>query len=1011
MRRLASGAVLMALVCLWPAEVVQTQQQRGRPLLLTEIDGRPAVAGEVLVALVPEAPARTWDDLRVLADSDAVRPAGRSGVRRVRSRSLDTVRLRARLTTHPLVRYAEPNWIVHALDDPGDPLTPQLWGLVNTGQVVNGGMGGVVGVDINAAAAWTLSTGAPQHVVGVVDTGIDYTHPDLAPNLWRAPAPFTVVVEGESITCPAGSYGFDAIARTCDPMDDHNHGTHVAGTIGAAGGNGVGVVGVNWLTRMMALRFMDGSGRGTVADAIAAIEFAVEVRRAFAGTGAADVRVLSNSWGSRSHSQALADAIAAAGSEDMLFVAAAGNDGFSNDLWPMYPASYALPNVIAVAATTNTDTRAFFSNYGAASVHLGAPGVDILSTTRGNSYGFASGTSMATPHVAGAAALVLSRCALDTPSLKSAILDTVESVTALASVTITGGRLDVHGAMRSCIGPPDAPAPLTAKAGDRRVDLTWGPAAGATRYSVARSLIAGGPYTPVASDLTTLTFGDSAVTNDTTYYYVVQGTNAFGSGPPSTEASATPKAPSDLSVSALTVPGTAGPGEAFSVSATTRNLGPGHAAATSTRFYVSSNSWPDASDTVLGSVAVPALPPGGTSVSSVTLTLPSDLATGTHYIVALADADAVEAEPMESNNYTARSIRIGPDLTVSALTVPATAAPGGSVVVSDTVRNMGGGPAGPTTTRFYLSNNSTVDASDVLLEAFRAVPGLAAGQSHSASTVLQVPASTTTGSYFVIARADADNSVPETLESNNNTARSLKVGPDLVVSIVAPSIGGAGATMTVTDTVTNQGGGSSGPSTTRFYVSANFTIDADDVLLPGSRAVASLATGASSSGTATFVLPSTLATGSYYVVAKSDADGTAVETNESNNTAARVVAVGPDLRAAALTVPYQQRAGVMSAVSLTVENRGGGASPIALTRFYLSVDTRFDATDQVLDTVATIGPLAGGTQTTVATSITLPSGTTPGTYYVFARVDSDDVILETVENNNAIWRTVSVLAP
>ena len=169
-------------------------------------------------------------------------------------------------------------------------------------------------------------------------------------------------------------------------MDDHHHGTHVAGTIGAAGNNGIGVAGVNWTTRMMGIKFLDSSGSGTTADAIAAIEFAIAAKQAFAATGAANIRVLSNSWGDREFSQALLDQVNAANAADMLFVAAAGNDGFDNDILPMYPASFAAPNVISVAATSNTDDRAWFSNYGASSVHLAAPGVDILSTMTGGTY-------------------------------------------------------------------------------------------------------------------------------------------------------------------------------------------------------------------------------------------------------------------------------------------------------------------------------------------------------------------------------------------------------------------------------------------------------------------------------------------------------------------------------------------------------------------------------------------------------------------------------------------------
>jgi subtilisin family serine protease len=310
-------------------------------------------------------------------------------------------------------------------------------------------------------------------VVAVIDTGIDYTHPDLAANIWSAPAPFAVTIGGVSITCPAGSHGFNAIALTCDPMDDHNHGTHVSGTIGAAAGNGAGVVGVNWVTQLMGVKFLNASGSGTIADAINALDFVMQARQAFAATGGADVRVLSNSWGGRSFSQALRDEIAATADADMLFVAAAGNDGFSNDILPTYPAGYDVDSIVAVAATSNTDGRAYFSNYGAASVDLGAPGVDILSTTIGNTYSFSSGTSMATPHVSGAAALVLSRCDLATAELRSTLLSTVQPVAALASMTATGGRLDVNSAIRSCMAPPAAPSGLTATGRDAsgRVEL------------------------------------------------------------------------------------------------------------------------------------------------------------------------------------------------------------------------------------------------------------------------------------------------------------------------------------------------------------------------------------------------------------------------------------------------------------------------------------------------------------------------------------------------------------
>jgi len=296
-------------------------------------------------------------------------------------------------------------------------------------------------------------------VVGVVDTGIAYTHTDLAANVWRAPSSFTVFIGGQGITCAQGSRGFNAISGTCDPADDNNHGTHVSGTIGATGNNSTGVVGVNWTTSIMGLKFLDVNGQGTIADAVDAIEFAIQAKKALGG--GADVAVLSNSWGGGGYSQALLNAINSAEANGMLFVAAAGNAGTNNDVTPSYPASYRVANVIAVAATDNRDALASFSNYGPSSVHLGAPGVNIYSTVRNNGYGPSSGTSMAVPHVSGAAALLLAACpTLDTASLKSTILANTDPITALATKTVTGGRLNVGSAMNQCssLTPTDPPA-------------------------------------------------------------------------------------------------------------------------------------------------------------------------------------------------------------------------------------------------------------------------------------------------------------------------------------------------------------------------------------------------------------------------------------------------------------------------------------------------------------------------------------------------------------------------
>ena len=665
MRRISIGAtsLLAALAIFALSASTSTQSRRVGRLEVEDVNNRTAVAREVLVKLREPLQQAQLAQMASGVDPESVEIVGRSGILRIRSKSLGAAALLAAFSRRAGVAYAEPNFVVHALTEPNDPQFPQLWGLKNVGQPVNGGPAGFSGADIGAADAWDLVLGSASNVVAVVDTGIDYTHSDLAPNIWSAPAAFTVTIGGVSITCQAGTHGFNAIERTCNPMDDHNHGTHVSGTIGAAGDNGVGVAGVNWIASLMGLKFLDSTGSGTVADAIDSIEFALQAKQAFTATGGANVRILSNSWGGGDFSQALLDQINAANDQDMLFVAAAGNNGLPNDIFPLYPASYNAPNVVAVAATTNTDTRAYFSNYGVGSVHLGAPGADILSTIRGNAYGFMSGTSMAAPHVSGAGALVLSHCLLDTTQLKATLLDSVDPVSSMASRTITGGRLNVATAVQSCSAPPDIPTGLSAVGGDAQVRLTWAAARGATSYRVKRSTTPGGPYAPVASNVRALQHFDTGLVNGTTYYYVVSAANLLGDSADSAEASATPKLPADMVVSALSAPSEAVSGSPLVVSVTTRNQGTGTADRSTTRFYISANTTVEPADLRLNEVQpVPVLAPGASAAASLSLGIPLELATGVYYLIAKADAEDVLFENQEGNNTRNRQISVGPDL-------------------------------------------------------------------------------------------------------------------------------------------------------------------------------------------------------------------------------------------------------------------------------------------------------------------------------------------------------------
>jgi subtilisin family serine protease len=348
------------------------------------------------------------------------------------------------------VDYIEPNYIVSANGAPNDSRYSALWGLNNTGQT-----GGTADIDIDAPEAWDLSTGNPEVVVGVVDTGVDYNHEDLAANMWHNPGEIPgngIDDDGDGVVDDV--YGYNAINPAAPPLDDNGHGSHCSGTIGGVGNNSRGVVGVNWNVKIMALKFLDSSGSGSTSDAISAIEYAVAMKNR-----GVNIKVLSNSWGGGGYSQALQDAIAAAENAGILFVAAAGNDASDNDAVPAYPANYQLDNIISVAAIDHNGNLASFSNFGASSVDLAAPGVGIISSIPNNQYASYSGTSMATPHVSGVAALLAGREPNLTPSqLKTRLLNTVKPLSSLNGQMRSPGIVDAYNAL-SNIESPLPPAP------------------------------------------------------------------------------------------------------------------------------------------------------------------------------------------------------------------------------------------------------------------------------------------------------------------------------------------------------------------------------------------------------------------------------------------------------------------------------------------------------------------------------------------------------------------------
>lgn len=357
------------------------------------------------------------------------------------------------LMQNDLVDIVEPNYIYKASRLPDDLSLEKLWGLRNIGQKDSSGGVGVVGIDIGAEQAWDLETGSEKMIVAVIDTGIDFEHPDLINNIWTNEAELRGQpdVDDDNNGVVDDIHGYNSITGKGDAKDDQGHGSHCSGTIGASGNDGKGIVGVNWNVKLMAVKFLASNGSGTLENALKAIDYATKM----------GAKVLSNSWGGGGFSQTLLDSIKRSNEAGTIFIAAAGNDGSNNDAKPAYPASYDVPNIISVAAITNKGEKATFTNYGKRTVHIGAPGVNVYSSVFGGGYQSWSGTSMAAPHVSGVAALVWSHEPnLSALELKERILQTAKPVSALKKITKTGGMVNAFFALTNKIPEPDMNDPV-----------------------------------------------------------------------------------------------------------------------------------------------------------------------------------------------------------------------------------------------------------------------------------------------------------------------------------------------------------------------------------------------------------------------------------------------------------------------------------------------------------------------------------------------------------------------
>ena len=860
---------------------------------------------------------------------------------------------------------------------------------------------------IRAPEVWALDPrfDGEGTVVGSFDTGVDVTHPDLAPRY-----------RGDH----AISW-FDPYGERGTPFDPNGHGTHTTATAvgGDSGGTGIGVApGARWI----AAKAWNDAGGGLTS----AFHQIFQWFLAPGGDASAAPDVVNSSWavsaaGCVNEFAADIQALRAAG----IFPAfAAGNSGPGAGS-VRSPGAYA--ESFAVGAVDAFDGIAEFSGIGpspctgSVKPDVTAPGVSIRSAVPGG-YAVFNGTSMATPHVSGAVAVLRS---ID-PRLG---VEELEDVLRRAAIdlggsgpdnTFGGGRLDLFAAAEIVRGRAGLPAvtivatsdatEASLTAGAFRVSRTGDTGSALTvRYTVTGTATRGVDYLALdgavtisagaaAAEIVISPIDDSLGEPDETVVVTLAADAAYVIGVPGSSVLTivSDDNPPDLIVTSLGAPSVGAAGMTVTVSDTTRNQGSGLAGASTTRFYLSQSLLLEARD--IGGRSVPPLAAGASDSGSVVLTIPASTAPGTYYLLARADGDGLIVEASEANNSATALIRIGPDHTITTATGPSSAGAGTTVTFGDTTKNVGGAPAAATSTRYYLSADGLLDAKDALM-ASRAVPALAPGASDSGSVTFTLPTQLPVGTYTVFVVADGSGAVAEAVETNNTWLLTLRVGPDLIVSSASgPTAAAPGVMLTYTDTTKNQGSAPAAGATTRYYLSRDAALDGSDVVL-GSRLVPGLAPGASHTGSATLTIPAETSSGTYWLLIKADAGDAVAETFETNNVLLRQLQIGADLVVTTLSAPASVAAGSVVTLSDTTRNQGTATAAASTTRYYLSLDVVLDAADTPLGGRA-VPALSSGASSTGSVAVTIPASAVAGTYYVLAKADADGVAVETVESNN-----------
>jgi subtilase family serine protease/subtilisin family serine protease len=872
-----------------------------------------------------------------------------------------------------------------------------------------------------------------------------------------------VPMGGTWVSDPTATFGIrfagdpavgDAIDNDGDGFADIGvtHGTMVAGIIGAATdninpttGQFEGMAGACWHCTLMPVRLINAEGWAFGSDAAAAIYYAVNM----------GAHVLNISWGIDLNTlspsdladiQVLADAIDYAVSHGVIVVAAAGNSG---TVGLNFPAS--LPSVISVGSSNWLDRRSEFSSFAGPGQVLDviAPGELIWSTAVVSAYdallyellglpGFepgtatyaaADGTSFAAPLVSGYVGLILSlNPGATLAQVRQIIRSNAKDILDPEGVgsSLTGyDPFSGFGRVRMVVPSlnPGQNLPPVANAGPDRVVSVIGQAQTATvNLNGSSSFDADGTIVSYQwlENGAQIATGQTAsvilgIGSHTITLRVTDDDQASSDDPATIEVGTV-----DLTVTGVSnPPATAFTGATFTVTDTTANSGSTTTPGSTTRYYLSTDMTKSVNDTLLsGSRAVPALANGAASIGTASVTIPTSTPAGSYRLLACADDTSSVGETDETNNCLASSgaIQVSapqPDLVVTSVEDPSTTTlSGGSFRATDITRNAGAANAGASTTRYYLSLDTTRDAGDILLGGTRAVPALGPGVVSTDTATVFIPSGTAAGAYYLLACADDLGVVAEANEGNNcvTSVRTTQVTlptADLAVTTVSdpPVAAVPGGSFLMTDTTLNVGPVTIGATTTRYVLSVDGVRSADDVVI-GSRGMGALGPGVPSVGSAVVTIPVGTATGTYFVLACADDTGQIVEANEVNNcrAATGTVAVAPataDFVVTALSEPPATVAASAGfAVTDTTQNAGTGGGAASSTRYYLSTNTLRDAPDVLLSGVRVVPALGAGAASSGSVTVTIPASTAVGMYYLLACADDLGAIPETNESNN-----------